>query len=167
MNCSLIFRGQLNYPFQLIFSFPACASYGSFNASSVCILITHGNRIYNYPGKEKKKENQMHIGKRDTNNAERPFVGFYLFPISSVHACSQIQLPRTLYFSPDTRDTVLPERTPDLIRYRWLPYLWMYYLFIYVFIYFIYTLKPNLGMALINDLSGAKRLFHSHLHAVM
>lgn len=47
MNCSLIFRGQLNYPFQLIFSFAGCASYGSFNVSSVCVLITHCNRIYN------------------------------------------------------------------------------------------------------------------------
>ena len=47
MNCSLIFRGQLNYPFQLIFSFAGCASYGSFNVSSVCVLITHCKRIYN------------------------------------------------------------------------------------------------------------------------
>lgn len=47
MNCSLIFRGQLNYPFQLIFSFAGCASYGSFNVSSVCVLITHRKRIYN------------------------------------------------------------------------------------------------------------------------
>lgn len=47
MNSSLIFRGRLNYPFPLIFSSAGCARYGSFNVSSVCVLITRRNRIYN------------------------------------------------------------------------------------------------------------------------
>lgn len=57
MNISLIFRGQLNYPFQLIFSFAGCASYGSFNVSSVCVLIAPLQR----PGSQQAVENKKHI----------------------------------------------------------------------------------------------------------
>lgn len=59
MNCSLIFRGQLNYPFTLIFSFAGCASYGSFNVSSVCVLITYCNRVYNGTNKMHAQQNNV------------------------------------------------------------------------------------------------------------
>lgn len=37
----------LNYPFTLIWSFAGCASYGTFNVSCACVLITHRGGIYN------------------------------------------------------------------------------------------------------------------------
>lgn len=37
----------LNYPFTLIWSFAGCASYGTFNVSCACVLITHRVGIYN------------------------------------------------------------------------------------------------------------------------
>lgn len=38
----------LNYPFTLIWSFAGCASYGTFNVSCACVLITHRGGIYNH-----------------------------------------------------------------------------------------------------------------------
>lgn len=78
MNCSLIFRGQLNYPFQLIFSFAGCASYGSFNVSSVCVLITHCIRIYNSLW---KMQTQHCVQKWDR---DFPFLLFFYYIIHEV-----------------------------------------------------------------------------------
>lgn len=89
MNCSLIFRGQLNYPFQLIFSFAGCASYGSFNVSSVCVLITRCKRIYNSP---RKMHIQHHVCKCKT--------GTLSFSVSIIYSkMCKIQIKSLMFYN--------------------------------------------------------------------